>query len=161
MKLGQVHMLVALCLCTGVLRTGAENIWSRLLNSRKQNNQPCDKKKDCCDGLHCVGPFTEGGTKTCQISHCIPDGKQCNNGERPHKCCDGFVCLLQENEKQNCGPCRGSGAPCTNNYECCSDSYCKNVDQTTGFGVCKWNSTIHIIRVLPVVVVRWGARPNE
>ncbi len=82
------------------------------------------KKRDCCPGLNCVGPFTEGGTKTCQISHCIPDGKQCNNGERPHECCDELICLLHDNGKQYCGQCRAFDEECANDGQCCDDLIC-------------------------------------
>ncbi len=77
MKFVLVYMLVALCLCTGVLRTGAKNLRPRVLDPVDfcmGENEHCNKKKDCCEGFNCVGPFTHG-SKTCQISHCIPEGK--------------------------------------------------------------------------------------
>ncbi len=126
MKFGLVHMLVALCLCTGVLRTGAKNLRPRVLDPVDfcmGENEHCNKKKDCCEGFNCVGPFTHG-SKTCQISHCIPEGKQCSNGERPHNCCEDLVCILQDNGKQNCEPCRDVGEPCGDNDDCCDDLLC-------------------------------------
>ncbi len=82
------------------------------------------KKRDCCPGLNCVGPFYGDKSKTCQISHCIPDGKQCNNGERPHECCDELICLLHDNGKQYCGQCRAFDEECANDGQCCDDLIC-------------------------------------
>ncbi len=66
--------------------------------------------QNCCDGLNCVKAVGLDD-KTCERTahgqgtknHCIPEGKQCNNGERPHDCCDGF-CVLQEDGKHKCVP---------------------------------------------------------
>ncbi len=99
MKFGLVHMLVALCLCTGVLHTGAENLRSRVLPRCQRVDDVCNKKEDCCEDLNCIGPFTEGGNKTCQIFHCIPEGKQCDNGARSHECCEDLTCVPRVGKK--------------------------------------------------------------
>ncbi len=104
MKFVQVHKLVALCLCLGVARTVARNLRSRWLpSSCIEEGLSCGigGPQNCCDGLNCVkavgldDKMCEGtghgqGTK----NHCIPEGKQCNNGARPHDCCEDLECLL-------------------------------------------------------------------
>ncbi len=69
MKFVQVHKLVALCLCLGVLRTGAHNLRPRLLHPRciKEGGR-CGTggKRNCCEGLNFVGRHSNDGSKTCE-----------------------------------------------------------------------------------------------
>ncbi len=133
MKFVQIHKLVALRLCLGVLRTGVQNLRPRLLQPGCiGDGGSCAKKQDCCKGLNCVGTLSNDGSKTCEKpgartkNHCIPEDKQCNNGERPHDCCEGF-CALQEGGKHKCAPCLPSGGEgCAAHGDCCGNLFCDN-----------------------------------
>ncbi len=114
MKFVQVGKLVGLfCLCLGATLTGAQGCGT--------NSAPCSRMTDCCDGLNCVNMWRGDTLKRCFepglygfINHCIPEGKQCNNGKRPHFCCRGLGCFEEEgdNPKSYCRPCVAYGREC-------------------------------------------------
>ncbi len=101
MKFVQVYKFVALCLCLGVARS--------CLCIGEGGSCSTGETLDCCKYLHCVKAVGQDD-KTCEKpgrgkgtdKHCIPEGKQCNNGARPHDCCEGLGCLLTDTNRFHC-----------------------------------------------------------
>ncbi len=153
MKFVQVHKLVALCLCLGVLCTRAQNLRPRLLAPDCfVEGDTCTKKRDCCEGLNCVGPRTDDGSKTCEKpggagtkNHCIPEGKLCNNGNQPHQCCVGYYCTVHFDGKFRCHSptrllapdCFVEGDTCTQKKDCCEGLNCVGTFSNDGSKTCE------------------------
>ncbi len=102
MKFVQVGKLVGLfCLCLGAALTGAQNLRPRSLPFCAFYGEECNNKTDCCDEYNCVGMWNGDKLKRCYppgygwINHCISEGKQCDNGGRPHQCCPNFDCIQE------------------------------------------------------------------
>ncbi len=105
MKFVQVLKLVALCLCLGAVRTGAQC-------SGKGNS--CESTANCCVGLKCVGSEKHG--KKCQGGRrgppCSDVRKKCDDFKK--QCCKGFCVSV------HCASCLPEGGICATDVECCS-----------------------------------------
>ncbi len=131
MKFVQAIKLVGFCLYLGAVYTGAQNLRPRMLDwpGCIGDGQECGDggKKSCCQGLNCVATLSKKGeSKLCLHpgsrvkKHCIPVGKKCNNGKRPHKCCDSAFC----NADGKCQACVPDGQICSDASQCCDSAFC-------------------------------------
>ncbi len=114
MKFVQAVKLVGLCLCLGVVCTGAQNLRPRMLGDCIVDGEKCGDggKKSCCDGLNCVAKLSKkGGPKLCLKpglgvktvnNQCVAGGKKCH---RTKECCSGR-CVYTETDKKVESICR-------------------------------------------------------